>query len=255
MEQQREPGAVGWARRQCPRTTRPPQSNQGLLVSPCDLLQQTWALEQNASATSRIATYPACDQGRAGRGRKHWCARLLAAFLVGSRRNRVVSGAGALALHTAWARFLQPHTESGEPTGSPSVESAQQPPAPQFRAPSQPLQPVSVRLAGPGASARGRAIGREVEVFAGAIARADAVPSLGETYVRLREDLEARGILTRSPGGLVFTQNHTFRSPSAAAIVLLGRPASGWNEWKDDQGRTLRNLQTVQQEKPVDGDE
>ncbi len=69
------------------------------------------------------------------------------------------------------------------------------------------------------------------------------VPSLGSTYVRLRQDLEAKGILTRSSEGLVFTTNYTFGSPSGAAMVLLGRPASGWIEWKDEKGRTLRQLQ------------
>jgi hypothetical protein len=72
------------------------------------------------------------------------------------------------------------------------------------------------------------------------------VPSLGRTYVRLRGELEASGILARSPEGLVFTRDYAFRSPSGAAMVLLGRPASGWIEWKDEQGRTLRQLQGIQ---------
>jgi Domain of unknown function (DUF4357) len=34
-----------------------------------------------------------------------------------------------------------------------------------------------------------------------------------------------------------------FSSPSAAATVVLGRSANGRIEWKDAQGRTLKELQ------------
>jgi hypothetical protein len=68
----------------------------------------------------------------------------------------------------------------------------------------------------------------------------------------LREKLERDGVLTRSPEGLVFARNHTFKSPSGAAIVLMGRPASGWELWKDEQGRSLRSLQEMAPEDPID---
>lgn len=121
--------------------------------------------------------------------------------------------------------------------------------------PQSPLRPVhaaSLRLVGLGASATGRAVARGIEVFVGSIARAEPVPSFEERYVRMREDLEASGILARSSEGLVFTRNHTFRSPSAAAIVLLGRTANGRTEWKDEQGRTLKQLQKMGLKGPVD---
>jgi predicted GIY-YIG superfamily endonuclease len=118
--------------------------------------------------------------------------------------------------------------------------------------PTELTRAIAVRLDGPGASATGRAFGREVEVLAGATARLDHVPSLGETYVRLRQKLEAQGVLTRSPEGLIFTQNYKFGSPSGAAMILLGRPASGWKEWKDEHGRSLGQLQGSVAEAPVD---
>ena len=37
-------------------------------------------------------------------------------------------------------------------------------------------------------------------------------------------------------------------------MVLLGRTANGWTEWKDEQGRTLRQLQEIAQEDQVDVD-
>ena len=39
------------------------------------------------------------------------------------------------------------------------------------------------------------------------------------------------------------SQNYTFTSPSLAAAVMLARSANGRIEWKDDQGRTLKQIQ------------
>ena len=38
---------------------------------------------------------------------------------------------------------------------------------------------------------------------------------------------------------VIFEKDHLFRSPSMAAVALLGRSANGWKEWKTDEGRTL----------------
>jgi hypothetical protein len=43
-------------------------------------------------------------------------------------------------------------------------------------------------------------------------------------------------------GGLLFTKDHLFQTPSGAAIALLGRRANGWTEWKNAQGRTLSQV-------------
>jgi hypothetical protein len=53
--------------------------------------------------------------------------------------------------------------------------------------------------------------------------------------------------------GLVFTKDHVFQSPSAAAIVVLGRSANGRDEWKDNQGRTLKWLQETGRDESADG--
>jgi hypothetical protein len=47
---------------------------------------------------------------------------------------------------------------------------------------------------------------------------------------------------------LVFTKDHLFRTPSGAAITLMGRTANGWMEWKSKDGKTLDALkrQSVQ---------
>ncbi len=38
-------------------------------------------------------------------------------------------------------------------------------------------------------------------------------------------------------------QDYSFNSPSAAAAVILGRSANGRTEWKDVQGKTLKQIQ------------
>lgn len=43
-----------------------------------------------------------------------------------------------------------------------------------------------------------------------------------------------------------FSQDYAFSSPSTAAAVLLGRSANGRIEWKDAQGRTLKELQAIE---------
>jgi len=41
----------------------------------------------------------------------------------------------------------------------------------------------------------------------------------------------------------VVTQDYTFASPSAAAVVVLGRPVNGRTAWKTVRGRTLKEIQ------------
>jgi hypothetical protein len=43
-----------------------------------------------------------------------------------------------------------------------------------------------------------------------------------------------------------FSQDYVFSSPSTAAAVVLGRSANGRVEWKDSQGRMLKQLQGME---------
>ena len=72
------------------------------------------------------------------------------------------------------------------------------------------------------------------------------VPSIHEFLSVERSALIERGVLRTTDDGDNFytiTQDYTFRSPSTAAGVLLGRSASGPSLWKDKEGRTLKDLQ------------
>ena len=77
-------------------------------------------------------------------------------------------------------------------------------------------------------------------VLKGSRGRLDNVASIqGTSSERFREKLLKEGILALEGGGVVFTRDYLFSSPSMAATALQGRSANGWVEWKDSIGRTL----------------
>jgi hypothetical protein len=80
-------------------------------------------------------------------------------------------------------------------------------------------------------------------VLKGSRGRKEMVPSLaGTTSGNMRLSLIDNGVLQAEGDMLVFTADHLFRTPSGAAIALLGRTANGWLEWKNEQGQTLDAL-------------
>ena len=83
-------------------------------------------------------------------------------------------------------------------------------------------------------------------VKAGSHAVGESVPSM-QQHVRgmfeLRQELIGNGVLAAVASGYCFSQDYVFTSPSTAAAVVLGRSANGRIEWKDAQGRTLKELQ------------
>ncbi|MBX3587396.1 MAG: GIY-YIG nuclease family protein [Ramlibacter sp.] len=90
--------------------------------------------------------------------------------------------------------------------------------------------------------ARGRGLYTEegFVVLAGSVGRLESVPSIiGTAGGRLRERLLESGAMEAQGDKVVFRRDHLFRSPSMAALALLGRTANGWLEWKTADGRTL----------------
>lgn len=74
-------------------------------------------------------------------------------------------------------------------------------------------------------------------VLKGAVARDDN-PDATNHYRQLRQSLIENGKLTRSVGGSEYTltDDVSFKSPSAAAAVLLDRNANGRSEWRLKSG-------------------
>lgn len=69
------------------------------------------------------------------------------------------------------------------------------------------------------------------------------VPSLPKFASAQRRSLLERGVLRETNDHLEFTQDYVFTSPSLAGYVILGRSINGRTEWKDKDGRSLKEVQ------------
>ena len=90
---------------------------------------------------------------------------------------------------------------------------------------------------------RGRYTPEGFVVLEGSTGRRDVVKSLvGTAHERARTGLLSAGVLRVVGDRVVFQRDHLFRTPSGAAIALLGRTANGWLEWRSPAGQTLDTL-------------
>ena len=113
---------------------------------------------------------------------------------------------------------------------------------PQAPAPSAP----ELTCKGKGLVARGYESTQGFVVKAGSQAAGLVAPSMAEHLPGMlakRQELIDLGVLAQQGTDHAFTQDYTFSSPSTAASVVLGRSANGRVEWKDGQGRALKELQ------------
>jgi predicted GIY-YIG superfamily endonuclease len=80
-------------------------------------------------------------------------------------------------------------------------------------------------------------------VLKGSIGRKENVPSiLGTAGERLRQRLIDSGVMRIEGETVIFEKDHLFRSPSMAALSLMGRTCNGWIDWKDKSGKTLDEI-------------
>ena len=52
------------------------------------------------------------------------------------------------------------------------------------------------------------------------------------------------GILVNKGEYFEFTDDYIFSSPSTAAVMIMGRNANGLTEWKNMNGKTLKEYET-----------
>lgn len=95
----------------------------------------------------------------------------------------------------------------------------------------------------------GKATGEYTEdglvVFKGSTTSPDVAPSAQDTVAKRRQRLVEDGVLQPNgeDGGLIFSEDHAFNSPSGAAVIVLGMHVNGWKAWEDKEGRTLDELE------------
>jgi hypothetical protein len=80
-------------------------------------------------------------------------------------------------------------------------------------------------------------------VYQGSLARVAEAESFRASMSALRAELVVDGIFVLEGKSYRLTQNYRFSSPSTAAGVLLGRSANGREEWKNEGGVSLKELQ------------
>lgn len=94
-----------------------------------------------------------------------------------------------------------------------------------------------------GANGRGLYTQEGFVVLKGSIGRKENVPSIiGTSGERLRIRLIESGVMRVEGDTVVFEKDHLFRSPSMAALSLMGRTCNGWIDWKTNDGKTLDAL-------------
>ena len=104
-----------------------------------------------------------------------------------------------------------------------------------------------LQLSGRDADARGYESADGFVVLKGSKARASESPSIHAYMTTWRKNLLDQGVLVEEGDSFVLTQDYSFNSPSTAAGVLQGRPANGRVEWKDSEGKTLKELQEARE--------
>jgi len=80
-------------------------------------------------------------------------------------------------------------------------------------------------------------------VKAGSQASATTSKSIAEGWLKIRKKLIEAGVLKAQGENLVFTEDASFSSPSAASSVVLGRQAPGPISWIDPSGKTYKQVQ------------
>jgi hypothetical protein len=139
---------------------------------------------------------------------------------------------------TARARVTRPR-----PAPTPPAEPPARPQRARSRAPAAGPPQQDVRLTGPrGANARAVFKDEGLLVLQGSEMSQTTVPSMPEALKAARDGLIEGRVVTRVGKALRFTCDHFFPSVSTAAAVVMGRNANGWNEWRDAEGRPLKEL-------------
>jgi hypothetical protein len=96
---------------------------------------------------------------------------------------------------------------------------------------------------GSGANGIGEYTNEDFVVIKGSKGRREVVASFKDTAgERQRNLLVTEGVMLPEDEMLVFTRDYLFASPSSAAVLLMGRNANGWSEWKAANGKTLDEM-------------
>lgn len=95
-----------------------------------------------------------------------------------------------------------------------------------------------------GADGQGEPTSDGFVVFKNSKAAGSTVTSMTQHFINFRQKLIDEGVLIKKGEFLEFPEDYIFSSPSTAACIVLGRNANGLTEWKQKDGRTLKEFET-----------
>lgn len=114
----------------------------------------------------------------------------------------------------------------------------------EVKSPQRQAQETFYIKAARGADAQGELTSDGFVVLKGSKVARSTVPSLSQSFKRLRDELIDNGVIRQSNEILEVTEDYVFSSPSTAAVMIMGRNANGLTEWKLKNGTTLKDFET-----------
>ena len=104
---------------------------------------------------------------------------------------------------------------------------------------------------GSGTDGRGRYSHEGFVVLKGSVGRKEDAQSTAGKAGAFRAKLFELGVMLEEGDTVIFEKDHLFHTPSMAAIVLMGREANGWLEWKTKDGKALDTVQRLEPRESV----
>ena len=96
-----------------------------------------------------------------------------------------------------------------------------------------------------GANAQGQQTSDGFVVYQGSEIATSTVDSYSSNWNKLRDNLIADGTIIENSSKFIFQKDYLFSSPSAAAAIVMGRSANGLTEWKSQNGKSLKDLESI----------
>ena len=101
-------------------------------------------------------------------------------------------------------------------------------------------QPYFFIKAARGADAKGLIVSDGFAVMKGSSVASSTTPSMKRSLIKLRASLIEKGIIGQD---FKLTRDYIFTSPSLAAAVVMGRNANGRTEWKNEEHKTIKDIE------------
>jgi len=95
-----------------------------------------------------------------------------------------------------------------------------------------------------GADGKGEPSSEGFVVLKGSKAAGKIVKSMAQNSIIFRHKLINEGVLVDKGEYYEFSEDYIFNSPSSAATILMGRNANGLIEWKQKNGKTLKEFES-----------